>query len=41
VPRAFHWIPFTALLEGSLSANVVGMGHAMFWIGGGSGAPRA
>ncbi len=29
----FHWIPFTALLEGSLSANVVAMGHAMFWLG--------
>jgi VanZ family protein len=30
---SFHWIPFTALLEGSLGANVIGMGHAMFWIG--------
>jgi VanZ family protein len=33
VPSRLHWIPFTALLEGSLTANVVAFGRAVFWLG--------
>lgn len=33
VSGRLHWIPFTALLEGSLTANVVAFGRAMFWLG--------
>jgi VanZ family protein len=32
-PGRLHWIPFTALLQGSLTANVVAFGRAMFWLG--------
>jgi VanZ family protein len=33
VSGRLHWIPFTALLEGSLTANVVAFGRAVFWLG--------
>lgn len=32
-PNPFHWMPFAALLLGSVTANVLALLHDLFWLG--------